>query len=197
MTGVLDAAARRIAPWRRADRRVLVVEGILLILAGGYLLVDGERAEFILGLIVGAALLIDGVRQSVLGFRHLDHGRVRDVTLIRGAVGIVTGGLVVSLSALQQITVVGIRIAIAVGGLGYGILGLMLLVPLVRSRQANWTAAAMDVLLVALAVLLLYRVATADTIAGLLAVTSWVIIVTGVVIGAVGIVRRPSTFKEG
>lgn len=193
----LDGAASRIAPWGRADWRVLVAEGVVLILAGGYLLVDGERAEFILGLIVGAALFIDGVRQWVLGFRRLDHGRVRDLTLIRGAVGIVTGSLVVTLSILGQITVVGIRIAIGVGGLGYGILGLMLVLPLVRSRQANWTAIAADGLLVALAVLLFYRVATSDSIAGLLVVTSWMIIATGIVIGAAGLVRRSPTEQAG
>lgn len=197
MTRVLDATADRIAPWRRADWRVLVVEGVALVVAGGYLLVDGERAEFILGLVVGAALFIDGVRQWVLGFRRLANGRVRDLTLIRGAVGIVTGSLIVALSILQQITVVGIRIAVGVGGLAYGIVGLLLQVPLIRSRRANWTAAALDVLLVALAVLLFYRVATADSIAGLLSVTSWLIIVTGIVIGAVGVFRRPVTPKEG
>ncbi len=192
MTRVIDAAAGRIAPWRRADRRVLLVEGLVLVLAGGYLLIDGERAEFILGLIVGAALLIDGLRQWILGFRHLEHGRKRDLALIRGSVGIVTGGLVLLLSLLQQITVVGVRLAIGLGGLGYGILGLLLVVPDVRGRQANWTAAAIDAFLVVLALLLFYRVATADSISGLLAVTSWMVIASGILIGAVGIARRPA-----
>ncbi len=89
MARVLDAAANRIAPWREADWRVLIVEGAVLILAGVYLIADGERAEFILGLLVAAALLLDGVRQWLLGLRRLQRGRSRDLTLIRGAVGIV------------------------------------------------------------------------------------------------------------
>ena len=162
MGRVLDAAANRIAPWREADWRVLIVEGAVLILAGVYLIADGERAEFILGLVVAAALLIDGIRQWLLGMRRLQRGRSRDLTLVRGAVGIVTGALVLTLSVFQQITVVGIRIAIGVGGLAYGLIGLALGIPALRSRQPNWTAAVFDVLLILVSMLLLYRVATGE-----------------------------------
>ena len=191
MSRLVESAADRIAPWRGADWRILLGEGVVLILAGVYLLADGERAEFILGLVVGAALLVDGIRQWVLGYRRLGRGRTRDLTLTRGAVGIVTGGLVLALSIVQQITVVGIRIAIGVGGLAYGFLGLVLTVPAIRSRELNWTAAVVDVLLVLVSVLLLYRVATNDSIAGLLAVTSWLVVGSGIAIGLVGAIRRP------
>ncbi len=190
MARLMDAAANRVAPWRGADWRVLIVEGAVLIVAGGFLLADTERAEFLLGLAVGTALLIDGARQWFLGFRRLERGRPRDLTLIRGSVGIVTGGLVLALSIFQQITVVGIRIAIGVGGLAYGVLGLVLAAPAIRGRTANWTAVVFDVLLVAISFLLLYRVATADSIAGLLGLTAWLTIGSGVVIGIVGFRQR-------
>ena len=77
MAHAMDGAADRIAPWRKADWRILVGEGLALILAGVYLLADGQRAEFILGLIVGVALLLDGIRQLYLGFRRLGRGRPR------------------------------------------------------------------------------------------------------------------------
>ncbi len=191
MSRLVDSAADRIAPWRRADWRILIGEGLVLILAGGYLLADGERAESILGLVLGAALLLDGIRQWLLGYRRLGLGRSRDLTLTRGAVGIVTGGLVLALSLLQQITVVGIRIAIGVGGLAYGLLGLVLTVPAIRRRQLNWTAAVFDLLLVLISLLLLYRVATSDSIAGLLTITSWLIICVGIAISVLGVIRRP------
>lgn len=190
MARLMDAAANRVAPWRGADWRVLIVEGAALIVAGGYLLADTERAEFLLGLAVGTALLIDGARQWFLGFRRLERGRPRDVTLIRGSVGIVTGGLVLALSIFQQITVVGIRIAIGVGGLAYGVLGLVLAAPAIRGRTASWTAVVFDVLLIAISFLLLYRVATGDSIAGLLGLTAWLTIGSGVVIGIVGFRQR-------
>ncbi len=155
-----------------------------------YLIADGERAEFILGLVVAAALLIDGIRQWLLGMRRLQRGRSRDLTLVRGAVGIVTGALVLTLSVLQQITVVGIRIAIGVGGLAYGLIGLALGIPALRSRQPNWTAAVFDVLLIVVSILLLYRVVTGDSIVGLLTVTSWLVIGTGIAVVAVGVARR-------
>jgi uncharacterized membrane protein HdeD (DUF308 family) len=189
MAGVLNAAANRVAPWREADWRVVVGEGALLILAGIYLLADGERAEFVLGLAVAAALLVDGGRQWLVGFRRLQRGRTRDLTLIRGAIGIVTGGLVLILSILQQVTVVGIRIAIGFGSLPYGLLGLVLGLPLIRTRQPGWTSMLFDVLLILLSTLLLYRVATGDTILGLLTVTSWLVIGSGIVLVAAGVVR--------
>jgi len=187
----MDAVADRIEPWRGADWRVLIAEGAILILAGVYLLVDGQRAEFLLGLAAAAALLIDGLRRWVLAFRQLSRGRPRDLTLTRGAIGIVVGALVLTLSILGQITVVGIRIAIGTGGLAYGLLGIVLAAPAIRSRQANWIAVAFDGLLVAVAILLLYRVATADSIAGLLTVTAWLVIGCGIAIAVVGVMRRP------
>ena len=58
MAHVMDAAADRIAPWRRADWRIDVGEGLVLILAGVYLLADGQRAEFILGKYAGLLLTL-------------------------------------------------------------------------------------------------------------------------------------------
>ena len=84
----------------------------------------------------------------------------------------------------------GIRVAIGIGGLAYGALGFVLGLPAIRSRHPNWTAAVFDLLLILVSVLLLYRVATGDTIAGLLAVTSWLAIGSGIAVVAVGVLRR-------
>lgn len=168
---------------------------MLLILAGVALLADSQRAEFLLGLIVAARLLVDGLRRWRLGFRRLEAGRTRDLTLIRGAVGIVTGALVLALSLLQQITVVGIRIAIGVGGFAYAVLGIALAIPVLRRRQLSWTSVVFDVLLLLVALLLLYRVVSSDAIDGLLAVTSWLVIGTGVVIVLAGLIRRAMQSK--
>jgi uncharacterized membrane protein HdeD (DUF308 family) len=191
MTGLVTRTADRIAPWRDADWRVLILEGILLAFGGAYLLVDGERAEFVLGLIVGAALVIDGIRQWYLGFRRLDRGRLRDLTLIRGAVGVVVGLLVIGLSIARQITVVGIRGTLGAGALAYGLLGLTIAASSIRARRASWTSVGFDVLLVVVGILLLYRVATSDSISILLEVTAWVIVGSGIALVAVGALRRP------
>jgi uncharacterized membrane protein HdeD (DUF308 family) len=197
MTGLVNRTADRIAPWRDADWRVLILEGVLLAFGGAYLLVDGERAEFVLGLIVGAALVVDGVRQWYLGFRRLDRGRIRDLTLIRGAVGVVVGLLVIGLSIARQITVVGIRGTLGAGALAYGLLGLTIAVPSIRARRASWTSVGFDVLLVVVGILLLYRVATSDSISILLAATGWIIVGSGIALGAVGVLRRPGPPEAG
>jgi len=195
MTRIVNLAADRVAPWRGADWRVLISEGVLLVVGGAYLLVDGQRAEFILGLVVGAALIVDGLRQWYLGFRRLSLGRLRDLTLIRGAVGIVVGLLVMGLSIAQQITVVGIRSALGVGGLAYGLLGLLIAAPTIRRHQAGWTSVGFDVLLAVVGLLLLYRVATSDSISSLLAVTGWLIVGSGLAIIAVAFLRRPTPVR--
>jgi uncharacterized membrane protein HdeD (DUF308 family) len=195
MSRIANLAANRIAPWRGADWRVLIVEGALLVLGGLYLLVDGQRAEFILGLVVGGALAVDGLRQWYLGFRRLSPGLMRDLTLIRGAVGIVVGLLVIGLSIAQQITVVGIRSALGVGSLAYGLLGLAIAAPTIRRSQGSRTSIGFDVLLVAVGLLLLYRVATSDSISILLAVTGWLIVGAGLAIIAVAFLRRPSPVR--
>lgn len=194
MARVIDGATDRIVPRREADWRLLLGTGAVLILAGVYLLADGQRAEFILGLIAGTALLIDGIRRLALGSRGLT-GRSRDLTLIRGVVGVTTGGLVIALSVLQQITLVGIRLGIGVGGLAHGLLGLAPAAPAIRGRL--WAAMVLDVLVVVLSTLLLYRVATADTSRGLLAVTSCLLIGSGIAVGLVGLMRRRRVSMTG
>ena len=195
MSRIANLAADRIAPWRGADWRVLIAEGALLALGGGYLLLDGQRAEFILGLVVGAALVVDGLRQWYLGFGRLPRGRLHDFTLIRGAVGIVVGTLVVGLSIAQQITVVGVRSALGVGCLAYGLLGLSIAAPTIRQHQGSRTSIGFDVLLVVVGLLLLYRVATSDSISILLAVTGWLIVGSGLTIIAVAFFRRPAPIR--
>jgi uncharacterized membrane protein HdeD (DUF308 family) len=191
MTRLVTRTADRIAPWRDADWRVLILEGILLAFGGAYLLVDSERAEFVFGLIVGGTLVVDGVRQWHLGFRRLDRGRLRDLTLIRGAVGVVVGLLVIGLSIAGQITVVGIRGTLGAGALAYGLLGLAVAASSIRGRRASWTSVGFEVLLVVVGILLLYQVAVSDSISILLAVTGWVIVGSGIALIAVGVLRRP------
>ena len=55
------------------------------------------------------------------------------------------------------------------------------------------TTAVYDVLLILVSLLLLYRVATNDSIAGLLAVTSWLVIGTGIALALLGVTRRLKT----
>jgi uncharacterized membrane protein HdeD (DUF308 family) len=195
MTRIVNLAADRVAPWRGADWRVLIAEGILLVLGGVYLLIDGQRAEFVLGLVVGAALVVDGLRQWYHGFRRLSRGRPLDLTLIRGSVGIVVGIVVIGLSISQQITVVGIRSTLGVGGLAYGLLGLAIATPTIRQRQASWTSVGFDVLLVAVGLLLLYLVATSESISVLLAVIGWLVVGAGLGAIAVGLIRRPTPLR--
>ena len=162
MTRMVDAVVARVSPLR-ANWIVAMAIGLLLILAGIYFLVDGERAEFILGATISAALILDGARLCLSGFT-LRRSQLRDLTLVRGAIGIVVGLPVIALSATQQITVVGIRAVLGFGVLAYGFLGLWITRPSERARDARWVSAGLDLLMVALGLLLIYRVVTSDSI---------------------------------
>ncbi len=188
MTRFVDDFVARVSPLR-ASWIVAMAIGLLLILAGIYFLADGERAELILGVAISAALILDGVRLWRVGLT-LRRSQVRDLTLVRGAIGILVGLPVIGLSATQQITVVGIRAVLGFGVLAYGLLGLWITRPSKRGRETRWVSAGLDLLMVALGLLLLYRVVTSDSISVLLAVIGWLVIGSGVAFITVGLVRR-------
>ena len=188
MTHMIDAAIARVGPLR-ANWIVTMATGLLLILAGIYFLADGERAEFILGATISAALILDGARLCLSGFT-LRRSQLRDLTLVRGAIGIVVGLPVIALSVTGQITVVGIRAALGVGVLAYGLLGLWITRPSETGRDARWVPAGLDLLMLALGLLLIYRVVTSDSISLLLGVIGWLVIGSGVAFITVGLVRR-------
>jgi hypothetical protein len=198
MTRTIDAVVARVHPFR-ANWIVAMAIGLLLILAGIYFLADGERAEFILGATIAAVLILDGVRLWRVG-RTLKRSQLRDLTLVRGTIGIVVGLPVIGLSATQQITVVGIRAVLGLGLLAYGLLSLWITRPSERARDARWVSAGLDLLMVALGLLLIYRVVTSDSISVLLGVIAWLVIGSGVAFIAVGLVRRlrmPDTGPQG
>ena len=185
---MLDAVVSRVGPLR-ASWTVAIVVGLLLILAGILFLADGERAEFTLGASIAAALALDGVRLWRVGFT-LKRSQLRDLTLVRGAIGIVVGIPVIALSATGQITVVGIRAVLGFDLLAYGLLGLWITRPSERARESHWVPASLDLLMVALGCLLIYCVVTSSSISLLLGAIGWVGIGSGVAFITVGLVRR-------
>jgi hypothetical protein len=163
--------------------------GLLLVLAGIYFLADGERAEFILGATISVALILDGLRLWRVGLT-LRRSQLRDMTLVQGAIGIVVGLPVIALSVTGQITVVGVRAVLGTGILVYGLLGLWIAKPSETVGESHWVSAGLDLLMVAIGLLLIYRVVRSDSISLLLGVIGWLVIGSGVAFIAVGLVRR-------
>jgi hypothetical protein len=102
----------------------------------------------------------------------------------------VVGLPVIALSATGQITVIGIRAVLGVGVLAYGLLGLWITRPSETGHDAHWVPAGLDLLMIALGLLLIYRVVTSDSISLLLGVIGWLAIGSGFAFIAVGLVRR-------
>ena len=186
---MLDAVVSRVSPLRLNWIAAMAI-GLLLMVAGIYFLADGERAEFILGATVSAALIVDGVRLCLVGF-HVSRSQLRDLTIIRGVVGIVVGLPVIALSVTSQITVVGIRAVLGFGIVACGLLSLWITRPSEMVRESHWVAAGLDLLMVAVGLLLIYRVIMSDSISPLLGLIGWLVIGSGVAFIMLGLVRRP------
>ena len=186
---MLDNVVSRVSPLRMNWIAAMAI-GLLLIVAGIYFLADGERAEFILGATVSAALIVDGVRLCLIGF-NISRSQLRDLTIIRGVIGIVVGLPVIALSVTSQITVVGIRAVLGFGIVACGLLSLWIARPSEMVRESHWVAAGLDLLMVAVGLLLIYRVITADSISPLLGVIGWLVVGSGVAFIILGLVRRP------
>jgi len=185
---MIDAVVSRVSPLR-ANWIVAMAIGLLLVLAGIYFLADGERAEFILGATISVALILDGLRLWRVGLT-LRRSQLRDMTLVQGAIGIVVGLPVIALSVTGQITVVGVRAVLGTGILVYGLLGLWIAKPSETVGESHWVSAGLDLLMVAIGLLLIYRVVRSDSISLLLGVIGWLVIGSGVAFIAVGLVRR-------
>jgi uncharacterized membrane protein HdeD (DUF308 family) len=186
---MLDNVVSRVSPLRMNWIAAMAI-GLLLIVAGIYFLADGERAEFILGATVSAALIVDGVRLCLIGF-NISRSQLRDLTIIRGVIGVVVGLPVIALSVTSQITVVGIRAVLGFGIVACGLLSLWIARPSEMVRESHWVAAGLDLLMVAVGLLLIYRVITADSISPLLGVIGWLVVGSGVAFIILGLVRRP------
>jgi uncharacterized membrane protein HdeD (DUF308 family) len=113
------------APWRKGIAWWLVlVEGIVLLGIGLYMVLDHQGTGVMLGKLVAAVLGIMGLLELIAGLRLEASGAVIKVTMIHATVGLVTGLLIFVLLWTDAMTNHAGAVILSVGCLIFGLLGL-------------------------------------------------------------------------
>lgn len=140
------ASAQAAAPWRRGVPWWLVlIEGAVMLALGFYMFVAPVKTRILLAIIIAAALGISGAVQLIAIWRSKDRdskapaSTVATWSMIRGAVGLATGVLILLLLLLNSGAVDLGRAILGIGALAYGAIGLYILY-LVKEKGARLAA---------------------------------------------------------
>jgi hypothetical protein len=134
---------------------VQIIGAAVLAALGVFILLDAGRAELFVGLAFGGFLLVDGVRWAVTRIGAKQFGRIGEVESLRAGIGLLTAVMLFGLSFLDAITLGGLRLILAIGGMAFGLLGLVMVV-VGLGTGIRWALAVMSLIVTAYGVLLLY-----------------------------------------
>jgi uncharacterized membrane protein HdeD (DUF308 family) len=134
MTEQAKEMLTRSAPWRRGvGWPIVLIEGGVALCIGVYILAQPDDARDVVRQLIAAVLLVNGLLQVLAGFR-LPQAPAAPYRILRGGVA-ATIGLIVSLEPISDyIEADASRVILALGGLAYGLLGL---VEVVATREAT------------------------------------------------------------
>lgn len=132
-----------------------IIGAAVLAALGVFMLLDSGRAELFAGLVFGGFLVVDGIRWAVTRIGAKQFGRIGEIESLRAGIGLLTAVLLFGLSFLDAITLGGVRLILAIGGILFGLLGLAM-VGLGMRAGIRWALAVISVIVTAYGVLLLY-----------------------------------------
>jgi uncharacterized membrane protein HdeD (DUF308 family) len=158
MSDQIKSAIAKSAPWRKGTPWWLIlVEGVILLAIGIFMLVQPVEAAAAFVLLLGGFLLINSLLRLFHGLYKLPEGADARLLMMRGGVGLVTGILVVASPFFEQINLIAAGIILGVGLLLSGLIGLVNIF-LMRSGQATtWGIVLADLVEVVLAVIVFYE----------------------------------------
>lgn len=132
-----------------------IIGAAVLAALGVFMLLDSGRAELFAGLVFGGFLLVDGIRWAVTRIGAKQFGRIGEIESLRAGIGLLTAVMLFGLSFLDAITLGGVRLILAIGGIAFGLLGLVMVMVGMRTG-IRWALAVISVIVTAYGVLLLY-----------------------------------------
>ncbi len=132
-----------------------IIGAAVLAALGVFMLLDSGRAELFVGLVFAGFLLVDGIRWALTRIGAKQFGRIGEIESLRAGIGLLTAVMLFGLSFLDAITLGGVRLILAIGGLMFGLLGLVMVVLGIGS-SIRWGLAIFSVIIVAYGVLLVY-----------------------------------------
>ncbi|TAL07394.1 MAG: hypothetical protein EPO00_09430 [Chloroflexota bacterium] len=134
---------------------IQIIAAAVLAALGVFMLLDAGRAELFAGLVFGGFLLVDGIRWAVTRIGTQQFGRIGEIESLRAGIGLLTAVLLFGLSFLDAITLSGVRLILAIGGIAFGLLGFVMVV-LGMGTGIRWALALISLVVTAYGVLLLY-----------------------------------------
>jgi uncharacterized membrane protein HdeD (DUF308 family) len=144
----------RAAPWRTGIPWWLpMVEGILALVLGAALVFWTEESKRVILWVIGGFLLLNSVIWIFSGFRA---GGSR-AQLVRGGIGLIVGLLAVIQPFAEYMTVEAALMALAVGLVASGLIGLL---DTFWHRVGGWSSVIFAMLALAVGGLLLYQMVT-------------------------------------
>jgi uncharacterized membrane protein HdeD (DUF308 family) len=117
----LSDGARAAAPWRKGIPWIWVlIEGVLMLALGLFMMFAEARARLAFGVIVSIALAIGGAFQLLAAWRAKEAGSNSTPAWVRGGVGLGFGLLTFILILANAVSLQAARIILGLGCLGYG-----------------------------------------------------------------------------
>ncbi len=184
------------APWRTGIAWWLVLlEGIIALIIGVYMIVSPIQATTILGLLMSIFLVINGAIQLYQSLRNKGKGRFVKVAMWRGIIGLAVGAFIL------VIWLVGVNardfaiILLWLGLIVYGLLGVYLVIA-GRSHRGGirWSVLLGSVIILLFGLLVAYDDFT-DT--GLINVIAVLMVVLGILLILLGLGRRIAADSYG
>lgn len=165
-----------------------LIEGIVALAFGIFILVSPENANNLIGLAAGGFLLVAGIMET------FNRRNDRSTGFIRGIIGLVGGAVMLAMVFFDFLNLSTAYNILAVFLIAYGALGLFNDFFGRGGQPFQWGPVLLDAILVAWGVLIfLSRTQNFN----LLSISGWVLIAIGVIIGAWAIfVKRPKASSD-
>jgi uncharacterized membrane protein HdeD (DUF308 family) len=168
------------SPWWLA-----LIQGLVALGAGLFLLVDPNAAKFLVGLLAAIYLLVTGLIYTVRGVIARRPGK-SSLLLIRGIVGLIFGGVLLAMAFFDIGDLQLGYTILAIGLLIFGAMGLFQSVFKREGKAFAWGPVIVHGALLAWGLIILFAPASVN----IPAVSGWILIIIGVVIIAYTILGR-------
>jgi len=185
----------RYAPWKQdVPPWITVLEGLVPLLIGIFLVIRTDTAESIVHYLLGAALLIASLLELYAGFKEVKlDGGMAPWRLVRGGAGVAVAVLVLIAPWTEAITQETARLILGWGLVAFGLIGVLGLIFSGMLGKVGWSTLLLNILTGVLGATLLYNqfyneTGQAITISGT-KILGWVAILTGGIMVVFGLYK--------
>jgi len=193
MSDQIKSAIAQSAPWRKGITWWLVlVEGLILLAIGIFMLVQTAQAGTAFVLVLGGFLLINSLLRLFHGLYQQAQVADTRLLMIRGGVGLVTGILVVGSPALKHIDVLAAGMIVGAGLLLSGLIGLINILQIQSGQRMTWGIVLADVVEVLLAVIVFYEINVSQASESTLQILGVIFVAAGTILAIYAIILSRS-----